>query len=284
MCSNKVLILLGMHRSRTSLMAKWLHINGINMGDKLLGADVGNEKGHYEDMDFFHLNQEILMDNGLPSGGILFENDEEFNSGFKQIKYTLYHQLKGEAIINFKTKLHQQFGWKDPRTSLLIDFYDEILPDAKYIVIYRHYIDTVNSLIHRKIRKTKNKYQELTFGKIRYLLFGEKRINKIKLKANIYLNGWILYNKKILDFLEKKSNERFVLFSDKDLESKNTQNEILSKIKQWGFEISGTPFSTAFSENPQNASRNKIEFELDPQIVNEAEIVLARLAEYSKKN
>jgi hypothetical protein len=42
--NNVPLIILGMHRSGTSLFASWLDKCGINMGDKMLGAGVGNPK------------------------------------------------------------------------------------------------------------------------------------------------------------------------------------------------------------------------------------------------
>ena len=70
MRDNKVLIVLGMHRSGTSLVAQWMQRCGINMGDELMGPKNDNIKGFYEDMDFFNLHKDILLDNELDESGL----------------------------------------------------------------------------------------------------------------------------------------------------------------------------------------------------------------------
>jgi len=43
----KFLVILGMHRSGTSLITQWLKNCGLSVGDSLHGADVGNAEGHF---------------------------------------------------------------------------------------------------------------------------------------------------------------------------------------------------------------------------------------------
>ena len=50
--NSKVAIVVGMHRSGTSVVAQWLSRSGLFIGDSLLGPNVGNEQGHFEDADF----------------------------------------------------------------------------------------------------------------------------------------------------------------------------------------------------------------------------------------
>lgn len=57
---NKQIVVLGMHRSGTSTVARILSEVGINMGERLLGASSSNPMGHFEDADFFDLNNEIF--------------------------------------------------------------------------------------------------------------------------------------------------------------------------------------------------------------------------------
>jgi len=57
----KTFIVLGMHRSATSLAAKGLHMAGIDMGERLLGAMPSNPYGHFEDRDFIEMNDQILQ-------------------------------------------------------------------------------------------------------------------------------------------------------------------------------------------------------------------------------
>ena len=50
-------IVLGMHRSGTSLIASILHLSGISMGKEFLRPDNGNPGGYFEDLEF--LNQSL---------------------------------------------------------------------------------------------------------------------------------------------------------------------------------------------------------------------------------
>src|SRR3972149_1538089 len=53
-------IVLGMHRSGTSLIASILHLSGISMGKEFLRPDNGNPGGYFEDLEFLNLNKTIL--------------------------------------------------------------------------------------------------------------------------------------------------------------------------------------------------------------------------------
>ncbi len=59
------LIVVGMHRSGTSLTANWLARSGLFVGDTLLANRVDNPMGHFEDESFLHLHEDILKANGL---------------------------------------------------------------------------------------------------------------------------------------------------------------------------------------------------------------------------
>ncbi|MEM7034937.1 MAG: chromosome partitioning protein ParA, partial [Chloroflexota bacterium] len=55
-----VVIITGMHRSGTSLVANVLQQGGLNIGQNLLGPGHGNLRGHFEDQDFFHFHDSVL--------------------------------------------------------------------------------------------------------------------------------------------------------------------------------------------------------------------------------
>ncbi|HJT73097.1 MAG TPA: hypothetical protein VJ720_03740, partial [Chitinophaga sp.] len=61
--NNKVLVITGMHRSGTSLITQWLYRCGLHVGDNFMGAGIGNEDGHFEDLDFYNWHRNILNDN-----------------------------------------------------------------------------------------------------------------------------------------------------------------------------------------------------------------------------
>ena len=72
---NKTLIIAGMHRSGTSLITHWLNECGLQLGDDFLGAGLGNVDGHYEDLEFLKLHEEILEANNLPATGLMEDYD-----------------------------------------------------------------------------------------------------------------------------------------------------------------------------------------------------------------
>lgn len=120
--SNKTMVVLGMHRSATSLVAKGLHEAGVNMGDNLLMHGRGNPEGHYEDGDFIALNDAMLT-----------ASDGSWRCVPRMLtdRYdTLVEQLvtkKDEGL----------WGWKDPRTTLTIEKYYDHLEDPILVCCFR---------------------------------------------------------------------------------------------------------------------------------------------------
>ena len=55
--ASKILIIVGMHRSGTSLITQWLYRCGLSIGNKLAPADIGNVEGYFEDSDFLKLHE-----------------------------------------------------------------------------------------------------------------------------------------------------------------------------------------------------------------------------------
>ncbi|RPJ03085.1 MAG: hypothetical protein EHM39_00260, partial [Chloroflexi bacterium] len=109
--ASKVLIIAGMHRSGTSLLANWLSRCGLHVGDDLLQLNTDNPAGHCEDVAFLELHKAILADNGLDylvgDDRLLVVCDE--------------FRARAEEII-LSRQSRAQWGWKEPRTVLFLDF------------------------------------------------------------------------------------------------------------------------------------------------------------------
>ncbi len=58
----RCILVLGTHRTGTSLVAGILHHLGVNMGDEMKPAHPTNPAGHFEDMDFLTLNDQVVGD------------------------------------------------------------------------------------------------------------------------------------------------------------------------------------------------------------------------------
>ena len=196
-----------MHRSGTSLITHWLSECGLQLGENFLPAGVGNVDGHYEDIEFLKLHEEILNDNHLPSTGLTDEHN---------IDVSLYHREKLKSVIKVKNSLYPQWGWKDPRTCLFLDTYKELLPNARYLIVVRDYQSVVSSLLQRDFVFIEKKYLARGhFDRFVWNTFRRKRRLK-KLyndKAEDYLKVWIAYNEEILKSVKTLPESAYVMIN-----------------------------------------------------------------------
>ena len=137
----KTFVVLGMHRSATSLCAKGLHEAGVHMGTDLLGAIPSNPFGHYENRAFVQLNDVILSaaggswDNPPPEKDIV-------KAGMTlrtRIRETIERESAGQEL----------WGWKDPRTTLTIKCYWDYLVNPHIFACFRHPVSVAKSLAKR---------------------------------------------------------------------------------------------------------------------------------------
>jgi len=233
---NNVLICLGMHRSGTSLISNWLHDCNLNIGDRLLGRNHTNKKGHFEDLDFHSLHEEILQYNNITPNGLI----PPF-----QISINEYYYKKLISLINFKNSLHDQWGWKEPRTCLFVDHYKQIIPNAKYLILYRDYPFVVDSLMRRDLKDFTQWYNSLNiFTKIRRMKDIVNRKTKLTSLRNTYLSTWNIYNQNLLNLMYSLKKEDYIFTDYESLKEKD--NEVFSKLINWGFKLDFKPFSSVF--------------------------------------
>ncbi|MFZ1025407.1 MAG: sulfotransferase [Limnoraphis robusta] len=162
---SSVLVIAGMHRSGSSLTTSLLQSAGLHIGRKLLGSDRGNEKGHFENVDFLKLHEAILRSQGVShEGWTLQENisvEEQYVAQAKEI-------VAKNAVSSI-------WGWKEPRTTLFLDFWANLLPEANFLLIYRNPWDVVDSLYRRR---------DQTFEQ----------------EPELAVKFWLHYNQKIINF------------------------------------------------------------------------------------
>lgn len=136
--SSPAMIITGMHRSGTSLMASLLHRLGVNLGERLLESDSSNPRGFYEDVDFYTFHQHALHTRRRT---LLNEDEFVFDptpTEWERAQMLIEHRA-GQAV----------WGWKDPRTTLFLDFWSQLLPHARYLFVYRHPLEVLVSLVRR---------------------------------------------------------------------------------------------------------------------------------------
>jgi len=133
------LVITGMHRSGTSLAASLLQSSGVDVGKRLMGASEFNRKGHFENLDFVNFHRSVLESLGLNEAGWTLQDTFEIT----------YPQVQQAQQIIKQNAIAPIWGWKDPRTTLFLDFWADVLPDAKFLFLYRAPWEVVDSLLRR---------------------------------------------------------------------------------------------------------------------------------------
>lgn len=146
---NKWVLVLGMHRSGTSVITRSLLALGVELGSHLMeSVPVVNEKGFWEDMDIYRLNDEMLYFLGTDwycSTPILNSQIQLlFDQDYLQRAVDLLRAKIGNASV---------FGFKDPRLCRLLSFWQNVLavlggPDV-YVLALRNPASVADSLKSR---------------------------------------------------------------------------------------------------------------------------------------
>lgn len=121
-------IILGMHKSGTTLVAEILHRSGIAMVDAESAASY-DEGNHFERTSTAKINKQLL--------------DCASQSSLRTYK-PLDRDSVSPAIVREAAKLVAQmsgadgtWGFKDPRTCLTYAFWAETMPDHRLVCVYR---------------------------------------------------------------------------------------------------------------------------------------------------
>ena len=270
MIMNKQLVILGMHRSGTSSVAYWLQTCGLHLGEKLLASDFSNPKGHFEDIDFLNLHKEILIDNGYSPTGL--EEDIHLN-------ISEYYRRKMEFLVKFKNSFREEWGWKDPRTCLMISEYVNLLPDALYLIVYRDYREVVSSLIRRDLTRIEKKMAHKNWWKrFKFSLQKQKKSqNYITQYANYYLNICNQYQLKSIDFLDSFFEKGcIVVMAYTELQKQD--RSLIERLQSKGFNLKYVPFATIYE--PRLMHNKSLEYPFNELLLNNAEKIEKRLHLY----
>lgn len=198
--NNMPLIVAGMHRSGTSLMTAVVGALGVDLGDRLLDGDIHNAKGYFEDVDFLEFQRRILQerspanDLGWPDWG--WTESEQLN-----LQNLDAYLPDAKALIASRSS-QGLWGWKDPRTTLLLDFWADLLPNARYLLVYRFPWDVADSVL---------------------------RVNHPTFVANpdYALRSWYIYNRSLLRFYEKHQDQSLLINVNAFLENPETGLKLL---------------------------------------------------------
>lgn len=141
-------IVLAMHRSGSSAITRALEALGVSLGDNLMPAGPDNKKGFFEDLDIEALNDRLLRRVGSEWDRLTPVDA----SALKGPEFTA-ERVEAYAILRARFDKSLEFGFKDPRTCLLLPFWQTVLDDleidAKYIIAVRDPLAIAESLRRR---------------------------------------------------------------------------------------------------------------------------------------
>jgi GT2 family glycosyltransferase len=131
----------GAHRSGTSMVTRLLYGCGLYLGPKhaLMPPQTDNPDGFWEHLGFVALNDDLLSARGgawdLPPKSNENISDERLEP----------LRMKARLLIeSFQSA--QVWGWKDPRSSLTLPFWEELLPGLKTLIIVRNPLEVAYSM------------------------------------------------------------------------------------------------------------------------------------------
>jgi len=148
MLSSRAVLVLGMHRSGTSALARGLQALGVYLGNDFISPKPDNPKGYWEDRNIFEINERLLDLFGLKWEEVALIDDAQWGAPG-------VGALRAEAIAYLKSQFvsHELWGFKDPRTIRLLPFWHSVLRslevDECYLMVIRNPRSVANSLIRR---------------------------------------------------------------------------------------------------------------------------------------
>lgn len=189
---SKQLIIAGFHRSGTSATSQLLHRAGLFLGYELLEANPSNPYGHFEDREVVDLHQQILTDNGRT-----WLVGESFLPVVNPDRWT-----KMRRIIERRNTEHRLWGFKDPRVCTFIMLWKYLMPDAKVLLVYRHFSESTLSLGKRH---SSNLFSGVVNQHIHCRFWQE---------PDVALRMWMSHNNALLAFARAYPEDTLVISMD----------------------------------------------------------------------
>ncbi len=148
--NKKVIIVLGMHRSGTSVVTRGLKALGVEFGDTFMPHAAGDNKtGLWEDRDLNSLNEEILALVGYNLSSLrLIEADDMTGRQFSSLR------LRAIDLLNRKIGKSDRFGINSSHMDKTLPFWQQVINNCndvkdQYVIAVRNPLSVAQSLVVR---------------------------------------------------------------------------------------------------------------------------------------
>lgn len=146
------IIIVGMHRSGTTMLSKLIEQAGVFLGRK--------KENNNEPLAFIRMNEWILRNaNSSWDCPEMFDYadspflDDMANAVIDHMAHGGLRKFAGRSRARLITSDDAQFqwGWKDPRTSITLPVWQRVFPEGRFVHVYRNPFDVAASLRKRSL-------------------------------------------------------------------------------------------------------------------------------------
>lgn len=201
------LFITGYHRSGTSMVADYLQQCGLDVGQDLLPPNFSNPKGHFEDRDFVEFHDRKLA----------ASNTDWFFKESPLMTFSKSDMLEGKSLISLRDARLSQWGVKDPRICLFLNFWANVAEDTKFLFVLRDPAASIASLKRRHEKNLLNK----SLTKVQ-----RKFETEIIQDTNQIVRSWISYTKNIQSFVKAKPRECLIFNADNPTSQSNLPSNL----------------------------------------------------------
>lgn len=167
------IIILGMHRSGTTMVTEMLKELGLFVGEDL---DINCESNYFYKINYWVFRIGVSKPDYPDNMQYMVQACKEvvLDGLDYYMSCNKRKQFLGSRNLKDIRDLDIPWGWKEPKNTFTIDLWKQLFPGAKIIHIYRNPLDCVNSYIKRDA-EIRNRFQ-LTWKKKlkRFLLISDK--------------------------------------------------------------------------------------------------------------
>ena len=152
MSAPPLILIVGMHRSGTSLLGNLLHAAGVALPGPLIAGDKHNPEGYFERADITDLQEQLLidLDRWWPSAQGMLPLPEGW---LHRPETQAAAQLLNLCLTNESQRQHGPWAIKDPRSSLLLPLWQQVCQELaiplRLVLAVRNPAEVVISLCRR---------------------------------------------------------------------------------------------------------------------------------------
>lgn len=215
--NRRPLVITGSPFSGASIAADVLFRSGLDIGERLNPPNLSDAAGFFTDADFVEFHGKIL-----DAGRV----DLARPSTWGGIRMGEAHTEEADGLVRRRCAKRGPWGWKDPRTVLFLEPWNERLPDARWVFVYRDPAFAAWSMITRPAA------EEMAPTPLR--------------RARMALRVWSEYNRRIVAFVRDAGDRSLLLKAPDDFSDDGA--EALGRVlrERWGYELGAIDYRDVF--------------------------------------